>query len=99
MEKKTVTVVVDEKVRNAVEACDYEYATRRDAVTFMLANNMDINTEAFKSYQEEMKKFNVMFSKAKSEIERVYVLPVTEGKPASWSLDYETAILTITFKD
>lgn len=99
MEKKTINVKVDEKIRDLVESYDYEYSTRRDAVTFMLSNNMDITTDSFKAYQDEMRKYNVLFSKAKSELEKVYVLPVSEGKKATWSLDYETAELSIVIEE
>jgi hypothetical protein len=95
--EKAIVVTVEESDRNHVESMDYECAARRDAVTFMLANNMDITTEAFKAYQKEMTEFNTKFSKAKSEIEKKYVFPVTDGKKVRWTLDYQSCQLTITF--
>jgi hypothetical protein len=100
MDKKNVIVInVDENDRNHVESVDYEYAARRDAVTFMISNNMDITTEAFKSYQKEMVEFSTKFTQAKSEIEQKYVIPVSEGKKVHWTLDYHTCSLTITFSE
>ena len=98
-EKKTEVVKIDEGVRDVVEMYDYEYSTRRDAITFMLTNNMDISTEAFKAYQKEMIEFGAQFTKAKAEVEKKYVLPISGGARVNWSLDYETADLTITFLD
>lgn len=99
MDNKVITKNIDVELKNTIESYDYEYSTRRDAIAFMLTNNMDITTDSFKSYQKEMIEFNVKFSKAKAELERIYVLPVTEGKKVNWSLDYETSVLTITFID
>ena len=97
MEKKKIEVEVDKKIRDLVESYDYEYTTRRDAVTFMLANNMDTTTDAFKAYQKEMIEYNVKFSSAKQEIEKTYVFPVSNGAKVNWSLDYDTSMLTIEF--
>ena len=98
MNKNDVIVVkVDENVRDHVESIDYEYSTRRDAVSFMIANNMDITTDAFKAYQKEMIEFGAQFTQAKAEIEKKYVIPATEGKRVRWTLDYHTCEITITF--
>lgn len=99
MAKNVTEVKVDAGIRDAVEAYDYEYSSRRDAITFMLANNMDTDTEAFKKYQKEMIEFMAKFTKAKAEVEKTYVFPVTNGARVNWSLDYETCELTITFLD
>lgn len=98
-EKKIQVVKVDEGIRDVVEMYDYEYSTRRDAVTFMITNNMDISTDAFKTYQKEMIEFSAQFAKAKAEVEKKYVLPISNGARVNWVLDYETAELTITFLD
>ena len=93
---ETKVVKIDEGLRDVVEAVDYEYSTRRDAIAFMISNNMDISTDAFKTYQKEMVEFGAQFTKAKSEVEKKYVLPVSQGAKVNWILDYETAELTIT---
>ena len=89
-------IIVEESVRDYVESLDYEYSTRRDAVTFMLANNMDISTDSFKKYQKEMAEFSAMFNEAKREIEKRYVLPIIGDKKVTWTLEYSTCELTIT---
>lgn len=99
MAKNVKEIKVDEAVRDVVESYDYEYSTRRDAITFMLSNNMDTGTEAFKTYQKEMIDFMAKFTKAKAEVEKKYVLPETNGARVNWTLDYETCLLTITYLD
>ena len=90
MESNNNTIVkVEESVRDYVESLDYEFSSRRDAVAFMISNNMDITTEAFKSYQREMTEYNAQFTQAKGELEKKYVLPVTNGKACRWSLNYQ----------
>jgi hypothetical protein len=88
-------IKVDESVRDYVESLDYEYSSRKDAITFMLSNNMNINTDAFRAYQKEMAEFSAMFNTAKREIEKQYVLPIIGDKKVTWTLDYSTCILTI----
>lgn len=97
MENNTQVIKVEEKVRDYVESLDYEYSTRRDLVSFMLANNMSTDTDAFRKYQDEMAEFNAKFKMAKNEIEKTYVLPVIGDKKVRWSLSYDTAELTITY--
>ena len=97
--KNSIVIKIDEGMRDYVESMDYEYSARRDAVSFMISNNMDINTEAFKSYQKEMVEFSTQFIRAKSEVEKQYVLPASNGKKVRWTLDYHSCELTITFVD
>lgn len=89
-------IKIDETLKNLAEAYDYEYSTRRDTITFMLTNNMDITTDSFKAYQKEMNEFYVKFNKVKDEIQNQYVLPIIGDKKVSWTLNYETGLLTIT---
>ena len=98
MENNKVVIKVEESIRDYVESIDYEWSTRRDAVVFMLSNGMNTNTDAFKAYQKEMTEFGAQFTQAKAEVERKYVLPETKGKACRWSLDYQTAELTITYE-
>ena len=90
-------IIIEESVRDFIESMDYEYSARRDAITFMLSNNMDINTDAFKQYQKEMIEYNIKFVEAKKQLEEKYVLPIIGEHKVKWSLDYETAKLTVTF--
>ena len=97
MEKKTIKI--DEKIRDLVESYDYEYNSRKELIAFMLSNNMDINTDAFRKYQKEMQEFLVQFNTAKEEISRKYVENLLEGRNAKWTLDYATCDLTIEFTE
>ena len=59
----TEIVKVDEKIRNEVEGLDYEYQSRKDLISYMISNDMKIDTDAFKVYQNELKEFHSAFQK------------------------------------
>ena len=93
LEKK---VLVDREDANCVERIGYELSARQSIIKDMLQENAGIHTETFDAYHKELVEYNTKFELAKREIEKKYVLPVTEGKRAEWTLDYSTAELTIT---
>ena len=95
----TKVVNVPAEKRDIVEKYAYERSSRRDIIAFMLTQNMDISSESFKAYQKEYMEFDVMFNKAKEEIEKEFVPEEYRKAGCSWTLDYETAVLTITTKD
>jgi hypothetical protein len=47
---KQTTVVIDAEMTNLLEGLDYECISRKDLISFMLSNNMKIDTVAFKDY-------------------------------------------------
>ena len=95
----TKTVVIDESIRDLIESYDYEYNSRKELISFMIANNMDITTESFKAYQKEMTHFLVKFNTAKEEISKKYVYPIIGDKEATWNLSYPTCELTINYQE
>lgn len=95
--KNTREIIIEDSIRDLIESLDYEYSTRKDAIAFMVSNNMNINTDSFKQYQQEMIEFNVKFIEAKKQLEEKYVLPVIDDYKVNWTLDYRTSKLIITF--
>lgn len=85
----------NQELINYMESLSYDVAARRDVITFMLANGMDTNSEQFRDYHKEYMESFAKLETAKAQIEKDYVLPNSKGR-VTWSLDYGTAILTIT---
>lgn len=79
-----------------LEALSVEMEARKDVIAFMLSRDMEIASEQFKAYHRELVEFKGKFETAKREFERTVVLPRTEGKRVDWSLDYASAVLTLT---
>lgn len=90
-------VNIDTKIRDYIEGLDYELASRKELVAYMLENNMNVNTDSFKKYSAEMAEYSAKFKLAKKELEKQYVLPIIGDKKVSWKLDYASCELTITY--
>lgn len=88
-----ITKVLDENCVANIERYAYEVEARKSVITEMLAQNMDVTTDAFSKYQSELVRYKSMFEAAKKEIEAQYVVPVAGWK--SWTLDYASRTLTI----
>ncbi len=86
--------IENQKLIDYLEGLSYEVAARRDVITFMLANKMDIRSEQFQAYHKEYMEFFVQLESAKAQLEKDYVRPNIKGK-AEWNLDYGTRLLTI----
>ena len=89
-------ILVDREDAAFIERIGFELSARQSIVKDMLQENAGIHTETFDAYHKELVEYNAQFETAKREIEKKYVLPVTGGKRADWSLDYASAQLTIT---
>lgn len=89
-------ILIDRDDATFVERIGYELSARQSIIKDMLQENAGIHTDTFEAYHKELVEYNAKFETAKREIERKYVLPITEGKRADWTLDYATAELTIT---
>ncbi len=93
----SIKIKVDEQDKNYVESLDYELTSRKDIIAYMLSNNMNTNTDAFRSYQKEAVQFEVQYREAKRIIEEKYVLPNIGDHMVNWRLDYTTSELNVEF--
>lgn len=97
---KTIEITVPEEIRNMVQKANVERDSRRDILTYIMANsNINISEERFEKYQKEYDEKFLAFEQAKNFIEKEYVMPAAEGKASSWSLDYATCIVTININE
>lgn len=89
------TVTVPEEVKIATQRADIECAARRDIITHIMEKNIAVPAERMDAYQKEYDDKFFAFEQAKGRIEHEYVRTVV-ANPVSWSLDYNTNVVTIT---
>lgn len=93
----TKTIELNRETRDYIQSLQYEVDARKDIIAFMIDRGMDINSETFKKYQKEFAEFLVQYNTAKDEISNMYVIPtLQENEKVTWSLDFETSIITVT---
>lgn len=101
MIKDTLEIAIPEQLRNNIQKVDLEYQSRRNIIIYIMENNINIPELQLKKYQRECdEKFN-SFERYKALIERDYVIPNLPDKnnKYTWSLNYNTSILTIKIYD
>lgn len=89
---------VEREMSNYLESLHYETEARKEIVTFMLNNNMDIKSEAFERYHSEYVELSVEYKTAKKELEKSYIsdeLREDLGGVVTWNLDFESGILSL----
>lgn len=97
---KTIEIIVPEEIRDMVQKANVERDSRRDILTYIMANtDIKVPEERIIQYQKEYDEKYLAFDKAKSIIEKDYVMPATEGKASNWSLDYSSCVVTITINE
>lgn len=91
---KEVTFEIPEEIVSKLEALSFEIEARKSVIAEMLAQNMDISTDAFAKYQKELVEFNVMFETLKGEVTEQYADKVEGGQ--RWTIDYKSRLMTVT---
>lgn len=94
------TIVVPEEISNYLERLSREVEGTKDIISFMIENNKNINTDAFKSYKKEFNEVYAEFDLAKQDVQVKFVpfeLREDEKEYTSWNLNYATHELTITY--
>ena len=92
-----VTVTIPEEVTTMVQRADIECASRREIITYILENNLNVSMERFAAYQKDYDDKYFKFQQMKAKIEKDYVRTNVEN-PVSWSLNYNTNVVTIVTK-
>ena len=89
-------ISIDPAITNSIEAIDYEIASRKTLIAFMLSSNMEINTESFTQYQQEMVDFVKQFEEKKQWLEQTFVRPIlSNDQRVSWELDYLNSTIIV----
>lgn len=96
----TKCFTVPEETTNYIERLAREVEGAKSIIAFMLANDMQTNTDSFKQYKAEYDDANAAYDIAKTELQNKYIpqeLMDRDGKNISWNLDYATSKLTVTY--
>lgn len=81
-----------------LQGLSIETDARRDLISFMIANNMDISTEQFQKYQKEYNEFYGEFALAKDQLEQLIKKDYLEDDEelVFWNLDFNSSELELT---
>ena len=81
-----------------LQGLSIETDARRDLISFMIANNMDISTEQFQKYQKEYNEFYSEFALAKDQLEQLIKKDYLEDDEelVFWNLDFNSSELELT---
>ena len=93
-------ITVDQELTNYIERLSREVEGTKEIIAFMLENNKNVNTEAFKSYKKEFDATKAEFDLAREDVQKKYVpqaLIDADGDNTSWELDYGTAIIKVKY--
>jgi len=88
MDKRTIIVSTED--RDMVQRADVEMSSRRDVITFMINNNMNISTERFNEYQNDYNNKYLAFEQAKQYLQDKYL---SNTPVINWHLNYHTCEL------
>lgn len=94
---KTITITPDSEACAMLERLSYEIEARKSVIAEMLAQNMDIGTEAFVKYQSELVKLKAQFETAKKEFQAAYVDTIPGAQ--RWNLEYASCTLTVEVQE
>ena len=99
---KTKVFEVPDNLVNAVEAYQYEVNARLNVISYMLSNNMNLNTDSFRTYQDQLVEFEEKYELAKLEVEHAVVTSFLNEngiRNANWNLDFTEKRLTIVWDE
>ena len=90
-------IEVNTDISNYIESLQYETFARRDIISFMLSNNIDMSTQSAKKYQDEYSDFYAKYEVSMQELREQYIDSNKDlvDKKINWSLDFKTHILDI----
>ena len=92
---------VNEKASEYLERLSYEISTRSDIITMLLENHKYdedvaiLESNAFKTYSEQLGKLKAEFELAKREFADEYIPDELKNHQTEWNLDYKTHELII----
>lgn len=85
------TIVIDTSLCEKIEALQYEVESRKDLISYIIANGLVINGDQFEKYQTEYKNYFAEYNKAKQEMIDKYI----GDNSIHWNLQFKTKELTI----
>ena len=84
-------IIISEEDRNNVQRAHAECESRKNIITHILENNININKVRFDTYQNEYSEKFMAFETAKLNLENKYLNGLVYN---NWNLDYTTCELS-----
>lgn len=97
--RKQINIKISEEMNNKLQALQYECDSRKDLLTFMVNNNVDINSDNFQKYHKEYQDFYAELSILKDEMQKTFLNPQVPGKIIRWNLDFTTNQVTCNYEE
>ena len=92
-----ITVHLAEGLVSLIERLDYEQRASRLLLVDAAERGLQ-QTDAFRKWEEHYTEAYSEYEVAKAELERTYVLGLTNGQPFHWKLDYQSCDVVITME-
>lgn len=86
-------IIINEKMRDYLEALHYEVESRKELIAFALERDIK-HTPSFDEYQKEYREVCAEYELAKKELEKEYLVGKCEGY-TGWRLDFESGVLFV----
>ena len=99
MDDNKIVITIPEEATILVQKYDTERSARRDIIMRILEKDIDVPQERFDRYQKEFDEKYFAFEQAKRQIEKDYVIPATNGRKCTWTLNYQDSTITIILRD
>lgn len=90
--KKVIQVSGD--LASYIESLSYTVSSLRELLMEALERGLQ-DSPAFERWEQKYMEAGSELCVAKGQLEREFVLPVSEGKTVNWKLDYESCEVTI----
>lgn len=95
---KVQIVKIPEEVRDKIQMLQYEYDSKKELLTHMINAGVNIENEAFKTYESEYQKVFVNYNNAKQDMQTKYLEPAVPGKLLKWNLNFFNAEATCEYE-
>ena len=97
--KTTIIKCENINLIQTLERLQYELEAHKDLLTWCISN--DINSSSKDQYQKEYTDLYIQYEKIKKQFEKECVRPAFDKsvKLISWSLDFQSQEVTVTYDD
>ena len=88
---------IPQETVNHIQALQYECDSRKGLLAFMLDKGGTPESEGFRAYHDEYRRFNVEYEQAKEKMQKELLEPQVPGKLLSWNLDFASGEVTCVY--
>ena len=90
-----VKMSIDENVSKNLERLHYEAESYKSIISYVLTQQMDLNTDTFKNYQDKFTEINKEYQKAKNDL-TINFVKKEYPDAINWNMDFIDKEVEIT---